>query len=398
MGYFSQSAKPVHLVLKRDKVRDLQRGFPWIYADDLVERPQATAGSLAILKDRSRAILAKGLYDPGSSLSFRVCALGAQRLDDALIESRLASAARFRLGHFDRTINAYRLINGEGDLLPGMVCDRYSDTAVLQFDGLGPAGFWNAQAIADWLLEQAGIQRVYLKSRVKTVPSRFIRGHDVSPLVECQEHGVRFLVDVAHGQKTGFFLDQRENRHLIGQFSGGRTVLNLFGYTGGFSVYAGAHQAAQVTTVDSSQGAVEAATENWKLNRLPLQDHEAVVSDVFDFLKNARASRRLWDLVIVDPPSFASSAKSIDAARTSYQRLFSAAAQVVAPGGCLAASSCSSRIGPSDFLDIVRDAIAQARCRARVLYVAGQPVDHPFPLACREMQYLKFVLMEIFGR
>ena len=193
------------------------------------------------------------------------------------------------------------------------------------------------------------------------------------------------------GQKTGFFLDQRENRKRIGEFSRRRTVLNLFGYTGGFSVYAGLGGASEVVTVDIAKPAIAAAARNWGLNGLDPTAHRGVACDVLEFLREKRTS----DIVVLDPPSFAPSKDKVPQARAAYIKLIEAAAGACRPGGLLAASSCSSHISPEMFLEICVQAISQARRRATVHGTYGQPPDHPFPLACPELRYLKFVLLAL---
>ncbi len=172
-------------------------------------------------------------------------------------------------------------------------------------------------------------------------------------------------------------------------------MLNLFAYTGGFSIYAGVSGAKHVTSVDLAKPAMEDAQVNWRLNELPTQSHETVAADVSEFLDQARATKRLWDLVIVDPPSFAPAARHVEKATSSYQMLFASALGVVAAGGIIALSSCSSHISSEMFFEITEAAASRARRRATVLGVYGQPADHPFPLVCRELQYLKFILLQV---
>jgi 23S rRNA (cytosine1962-C5)-methyltransferase len=202
-------------------------------------------------------------------------------------------------------------------------------------------------------------------------------------------------VDIIQGQKTGFFLDQRENRQLIRQVAAGRQTLNLFGYTGGFSVYAGLGGATHVTTVDLAGPALEAAQQNWQLNQLSPAAHETVKADGFEFLAQAAQQKRRWDLVIVDPPSFAHSRGDVEKAVGAYQSLIGAAAAITRPEGLLAAASCSSHIDLARFLAACEEGISQTRRRATILSITGQPADHPTPLPLPEFRYLKFVLMRV---
>ncbi len=387
----SAEAKPVALVLARNLVRDLKRGHPWVYRDALRGLPAAPPGSPAVLSHGKRAVAARGFYDPKSPLAFRSCSVDGEELDETWARGRLERALGIRLRLFGTggETTAYRLLNGEGDGVPGLVLDRYGDYGVLQFDGAGPEGFWNAEGIANWAAENLGVKHVILKPRKG--PAHALVGELPDRDVAFSENGVLFSADLVKGQKTGFFLDQRENRKRIGELSRGRTVLNLFGYTGGFSVYAGLGGAAEAATVDIAGPAIAAAGRNWDLNGLAPEAHRGVASDALEFLRE----KRTWDIVVVDPPSFAPAKDKVPGARAAYIKLLEAAAGACGPGGHLAASSCSSHISPEMFLEICVQAVSQARRRATVHGVYGQPPDHPFPLACPELRYLKFVLLAL---
>lgn len=387
----------VRLKLTRDRTRTLKQGYPWIYRDWLSDLPPAPVGSRALVRDKDGSLLAFGMYDPTGPLAVRVCAVEKEKLDDDLIRSKLQAALDLRRMLFaGEGTNGFRLLNGEGDGLPGLTCDLYGSHAVLKLDGDAPAGFWNVDAVAGWLVERAGVTDVFLKFRsdAKT-RGRAVRGPVPTNAVEFRENGLRFLANLVDGQKTGFFLDQRDNRARIGELAKGRSVLNLFAYTGGFSVYAAMGGATSVTTVDLAKPAVEDARRNWLLNGLHADRHEAVAADAFEFLEEAKASKRTWDLVVVDPPSFAPAARHVEKAVASYQTLFAAALRVTAPGGIVALSSCSSHVTPEMFFELTEAAVSKARRRAVIMGVHGQPADHPFPLVCRELQYLKFLLLQV---
>ena len=387
---------PVRLKLARDRTRTLKQGYPWIYRDWLKELPHAPVGSRALVRDKDGALLAFGMYDPTGPLAVRVCALEREKLDDELILSKLDTALTLRRTLFSEHTNGFRLLNGEGDGLPGLTCDLYADHAVLKLDGDAPAGFWNVDAVADWLVERLAITNIFLKYRsdAKT-RGRAVRGKVPAEPIRFVENGKRFQANLVEGQKTGFFFDQRDNRARIGELAKGRSVLNLFAYTGGFSIYAGTSGATHVTSVDLAKPAMEEARRNWLLNDLPADRHETVAADVFQFLEDARAAKRTWDLVVVDPPSFAPAERHVEKALASYQTLFASALQSVAPGGTIALSSCSSHISSQMFFELSEAAVSKARRRATVLGVYGQPADHPFPLVCRELQYLKFLLLQV---
>ena len=222
-----------------------------------------------------------------------------------------------------------------------------------------------------------------------------MRGAAPAEPVRFRENGLHFQADLVQGQKTGFFFDQRDNRGRSRRLAKGRSVLNLFAYTGGFSVYAGANGATEVTSVDLAKPAMEEAERNWLLNGLPPERHHASRPTPSSSWRRPGPRKRSWDLVVVDPPSFAPAERHVAKALASYQALFAAALQVLAPGGIAALSSCSSHVSPQMFFELTEAAVSKARRRATVLGVYGQPADHPFPLACRELQYLKFLLLQV---
>src|SRR5688572_19388397 len=213
MSFFSADGqKPVKLNLVRDRTRMLKQGYPWIYRDWLRELPPAPMGSRALVRDRDGSLIAFGMYDPTGPLAVRVCALDRERLDDALILSRLESAHALRRALFDEQTNGYRLLNGEGDGLPGLTCDLYAKHAVLKLDGDAPAAFWDVEAVADWLEERLDITGVFLKFRSDaTCRGRAVRGAMPVEPVRFVENGKQFQADLVQGQKTGFFFDQRDN-------------------------------------------------------------------------------------------------------------------------------------------------------------------------------------------
>jgi 23S rRNA (cytosine1962-C5)-methyltransferase len=389
---------PIDLALGRDRKRSILRGHPWIFADSLREVPKASAGSLGLLRTKDGKVIAQGIYDPGSHLAFRVCAVNPERLNDELLERRILRALEMRELWCPPATNGYRIFNGEGDLLPGLVCDRFGSVCVFQLDGDGPAGFWNIARIAEIVCRRLKLSAAVLKSRARDGGQKrteIISGQcNLSEEHPFQERGMEFRVDLVQGQKTGFFLDQRENRHSIRELSKGKRVLNLFGYNGGFSIAAGLGGARGVDTVDSSAGAIASAVRHWTSNGLSGEGHRGICQDAFEFLAEAETTKMFWDLVVVDPPSFAPGKQHVEAAKEAYIKLFGSAGRVVADHGIAAFSSCSSHISPADFLAICEEAVSNAKRRAIVRLVAGQPFDHPFPLACQELQYLKFVLIE----
>jgi 23S rRNA (cytosine1962-C5)-methyltransferase len=392
---FFTPSKPIHLVLTQDLRWALNKGFPWVYSTALEGLPKAPSGSLALIKDRSGTILARAIYDPHSHLAARILSTKQEPYTSRTVEELLKRAARIRDRMDDNNTNCFRFLNGEGDMLPGVVCDIYYNVAVLRFDGAGPFAFWNAEGFAQWIADRFGLTRVYLRHRNDASHNQTLLGDELGSEVEVLENGRKFVVDFKQGQKTGFFLDQRDNRLLISRYANGRSVLNLFGYTGGFSIYAGTSGASVVTTVDIAQGAIACAERNWALNQPMLGTHHGVVEDVFDYIERQLQLSSQWDMVIVDPPSFAKSESQVSAALLKYETLFARALRLVKPQGIFAAASCSSRVTFSALQERIERAVAQARRKARVLAIQGQPRDHPYPLACEDLRYLKFFLLEI---
>ena len=392
------NAKPVRLKLGKNLTKTIKRGHAWVYADALLDTPPAQPGTPAILLDkRGRKEIGRGYYDPANPIALRICTTQpGVRMDDRWAANQLRQAVQLRQGLFapyDRT-NAFRLINGAGDGLPGLVCDVYGQAAIFAPDGEGPENFYNLEAIGRWLQDALDIQYIFVKSR-QSATTQQILGPELPQPVYFLENGIQFTADLLSGQKTGFFLDQRDNRQRITAFAKDKTVLNLFGYTGGFSVYAGLSGAEHVTTLDTATPALEAASQHWLLNGLPKGKHETSSLDAFDYLEQAAKSGRTWELVILDPPSFASSEKDVQQAVKAYTHLITLGAGVTTPDGILAAASCSSHIPQDLFMEIIEESISRARRKATLLGIHGQPPDHPAPLVMSELRYLKFVLMRL---
>jgi 23S rRNA (cytosine1962-C5)-methyltransferase len=374
--------------LARNLRRSVMRGHPWVYKDALMPVGKVAEAQLCQVQD-TKGELAWAIYDPHGPLSLRILSTDKTPPTQSTFEKRLALAYNLRESIRSKETNAYRLINGEGDLLPGMVCDIYDTTAVLQFDGQGPSEFWDKNFVADWLLNNTEAASVIEKTRrntEKTVDQ--IAGVEFANEVVIRENGAVFKVNLEKGQKTGFFLDQRDNRNYIRQVARNKSVLNLFSYTGGFSIYAGLGLADKVASLDVSKGAIATAEENWALNGLKPSSHFGYAVDVFDYLNG---EKEMWDHILVDPPSMSHSEAQKITAMTKYEEIFSAAAKRVNVQGQLSLSSCSSHISFEDFFTIIDESLSSARRRGRILRVSGQGIDHPFPHACHELRYLKFV-------
>ncbi len=400
--------------------RALRQGHPWLF-DRAVVSQSATGqpGDLAVVFDDRRRFLAIGLYDPASPIRVRVLQHGSPAvIDAAFFAGRLAAAVdrraslltggegvRLIAGPTGGETTGYRLVHGEGDGLPGLVVDRYERVLVVKL------------YTAAWLPHLrdvlAGLDRVAPADAVVLRLSRAVQrqpaalhgladgatlaGTLAANPVIFRENGLLFEADVLHGQKTGFFLDQRENRARVERLAAGRETLNVFAYTGGFSLYAVRGGAPAVVSLDISAPALAAAQRNFDLNRrLPAvaaARHELLVADAFAGLTRLAEDGRRFDLVVVDPPAFAKQQSEIPTALRSYERLAALAVGVVRPGGTLVMASCSSRVSAEDFFAAVRRGAGRA---GRVLHAfdhTGHPIDHPVGFA--EGAYLKCLYAEV---
>lgn len=373
----------------RDRIR---AGHPWLY-DRAVTLPAALAPGdvVDVIDDDGAVAIAYG--DPSSPIRARLLAEPGTIIDSGWTRARAAAAAARRVRDPLLTgCTGRRWIHGEADGCPGLVIDGYDTTAVVVFDGAAAAAFWRPR-IADVLagLAAGGAEFVHVWSRGerKRSDGEPLRGDPPAEIV-IAEDDARFCVDVRAGQKTGFFLDQRDNRRTIRGHAAGQTVLNLFSYTGGFSLHAALGGATRVTSVDIAPMAIAGIERNARLSGLDVAAHECVVADVFDFLARAATQQRRWDLVIADPPSFAPSERAKPAALTAYRRLAAAALAVTAPSGRFALASCSSHVTEADLLELVA---GLAPLRLRIAGGAGS--DHPVLPAFPEGRYLKFLLFDI---
>lgn len=395
--------EPVHPIeLKRDVTKHLKRGHRWIFAN-CFEDTRATKSGLRLLTFKGEA-LALGIWQADTQLRFRVLLLADEpiyrrnniaRTLELYFENQWRKALEIRKT-FDLAItNSFRLINGEGDGLPGLIVDIYNDTAVIKHDHPIMEKIWNAQEIAKKI--QAAypkIRCVYLKRRNDEDEKGVNIIGTLAPEVQFLENGVLFTSNIRDAAKTGFFLDQRDNRKVIQKFSAGKAVLNLFSYTGGFSIFAAKGGAREVTSVDIAKVAIEAVDKNFKINNLKTTHHD-IAADAFEYLEKLNTEKKKYDLVITDPPSFAPNEKSVEQAKAAYTKVFSNSIKLVNNEGLFAASSCSSHISTQEFMEICQESFSRARKRATLVYFGGQPVDHPYPLAMEELRYLKFALFRM---
>jgi 23S rRNA (cytosine1962-C5)-methyltransferase len=377
-------AHPPILTLRKDLTRALRQGHPWVYRDAVHVPLGLASGALVAVADRRGREIAFGYYDATGPIAVRVLDLAPVGDVARLLRKRLCDALAMRRARLDLTAtNAFRWVHGEADRLPGIHVDIYADVVSVRFDGRGSRVCY--RDLPDLLRAGAGGLSVR-----KVIDREARQGHGEE--IEVLENGARFLVDVGRGQKGGLFLDQRENRMAVARRAAGKSLLNLFGYTGGFSVHAALAGALRTDTVDIARPAIAAARLNFERNSLALEAAAFHAEDAFAFLEQAVTRGRAWDIVVSDPPSFAPSQSSLPAARRSYLRLHRLAARVTNRGGLLAAASCSSHVTRGDFLNLVHAGVDQANRRFMLESYAGAGPDHPTRPVFPEGDYLKFAL------
>jgi 23S rRNA (cytosine1962-C5)-methyltransferase len=382
--------------LRKSLERALVSGHPWVFREALTDF-DAAPGEVVTVRDGRGRFVARGIAD-GGAIGVRVFATRDEPVDARLLAVRVREAAALRARVVPADTDAYRLVHGEGDRLPGFVCDVYGAYATVQLDGAG-AEAWRGpflDALAPVLAER-GVETVLVRTGRRAARTvECVRGPQPPPLVAVRERGMTLLVDLVGGQKTGLFLDHRESRAEVRGLARGARVLNLYGYTGGFSIAAGLGGAAGVTTVDIAPRAIELAEETWRRNGLP-DTHRAVVSDVPEFLAAAAARGERWDVVVCDPPSFAPSERALAAALEGYRSLHRACLKVLAPGGLYVAASCSSHVDRDDFDATLRDVPLRPGAVLQVLSRGGGAADHPRLSAFPEGDYLKVVVARVIG-
>jgi len=387
------------LLLKKGREKSLKRRHPWIFSG-AVEKAGGKPGETLLVCDVAGNPLALAAYSPDSQIRARVWSFDVSAsIDKDFFQRRIEKSLKLREQlPASKHTNAMRLIHGESDGLPGLVVDRYADVLVAQFLSAG-AERWR-DAILDSLVQLTGCEAIFERSDAEVrvlegLPPRtgFFRGNRNAARCPIVEYGLNFRVDVEQGQKTGFFLDQRENRQRVRALAEGREVLDAFSYTGGFSLAALAGGAKHVTAVESSAEALEVARENLAAN--PLDSSRIVFekADVFSYQRLLRDRGRRFDLVVLDPPKFAPTAAQAKNAARAYKDINLMALKLLAPGGLLATFSCSGGVSAELFQSIVAGAAVDAGVDARIVERFGAAADHPVALNFPEGDYLKGLLV-----
>ena len=391
----------------------LSQGHPWVYRNQINETGQPRLPNGSWVEVRCGNFRAFGLWEASGPIAIRLFSTqGVPDMGWLLERVSLAWQNRLPLREPALATDAYRLIFGEGDGLPGMTVDLYGQYAVVATYAS------SLESLKPWLVEalHAVVPLKGIVGRSRPVAADDSEAAEASggrdgasevgklqalwgrlPPRELviQEHGLKFKANLFEGQKTGLFLDHRENRHFLAEWAADRQVLNCFSYTGAFSVYAARGGARQIVSCDIAAQATAAAQENFRLNGLDPDPHEFITGDCFELLADYGRQGRRFDLIILDPPSFAHSKKQVYSALRGYHRINQLALSLLEPGGLLASASCTSYVSPEMFREMLAGAAASAGKRLQILHDAGQPLDHPVPAHFLEGRYLKFMLSRV---
>ncbi|MBI3999267.1 MAG: class I SAM-dependent rRNA methyltransferase [Candidatus Omnitrophica bacterium] len=390
--------KTIRVVLKPQKDKPIRAYHPWIFsgAIDLLDDNYQT-GDLVKVYSNDESFLGVGYLNPRSQIAVRMLTFCDEEIDLAFFVKRMEQAKKLREDFLPPRSNAYRLIHSEGDFLPGLIVDRYADYLVTQFLTAGMDAL--KQVILDAMKKVFPSKGIYERDDSEARKQEGLEkslvalsGEDPPDYVEIEEYGNRFLVDVKQGQKTGFFLDQRESRKKVADFSKGKKVLNCFAYSGGFSVYAARAGAESVRSVEIQERALNTMKTNFELNGLMGEHYQFICEDVFDYL---RQDTETYDLAVLDPPAFCRNKNQIMEASRGYKDINLYAMKRIAPGGVLFTSSCSSYIDQDLFQKIVFGAAKDARRNVQIIEKTSHAFDHPINIYHPEGEYLKGLFLRI---
>lgn len=389
------------IIIKANKDGSIRRFHPWVFSGAIHELPKSVEeGEIVAIHTKDGEFLALGHYQIGS-IAVRILSFVERDIDSHFWEERLSAAYNHRksIGLIAEDNNSYRLVFGEGDNLPGLIIDIYGNTAVMQAHSVGMHEARKEITEALQKVTEGSIENIYYKSET-TLPYKAGLGQENGYLlgeydenVVALENGLKFKSDWLKGQKTGFFVDQRDNRSLLEKYAKGRSVLNMFCYTGGFSFYAMRGGAKLVHSVDSSSRAVKLTDENVNLNFPDDPRHTAFAEDAFKFLSNIETDQ--YDLIVLDPPAFAKHRGAIKNALNGYKRINTAAFRKIAKGGILFTFSCSQAISKDQFRLAVFSAAAISGRSVKILHQLSQPADHPINIYHPEGEYLKGLVLYV---
>ncbi len=384
--------------LKPGRERVVHNRHPWLFSNAIAEAT-GKPGEVVAVRAASGELVAWGYFNPASQIRVRLLRWGQEPPDDAWWQAQIERSVGLRAPLLERGYtNAVRLINAESDGLPGLVVDRYDEWLVLQALTRGIEE--RKEELAAMLLDATGARGIWERSdepvrKLEGLAQHagLLAGEPPPDTIEIVENTVRFEVEVKTGHKTGFYLDQRDNRALVGAYAAGKRVLNCFAYTGGFSLYSIFGGATHVTSVDSSLPALELAERNFRLNGLDPDAHEWIAGDVFDLLRHFEREGQTFDLIVLDPPKFAHSQRDVDSACRGYKDINLHAFRLLSPGGLLFTFSCSGLVSPDLFQKVLFGAALDAGVEAQILRPLWQAEDHPVRLAFPEGAYLKGLMV-----
>jgi 23S rRNA (cytosine1962-C5)-methyltransferase len=399
----SRAARYPTISLKPRREAPLLAGHLWVFSGAIhqLSRP-AEAGDIVDVRTGEGAFIGRGYYHPQTDIAVRLLTRDPEEaIDVSFLRRAVRRAATLREAFDHDRTNAFRLINAEGDLLPGLIVDSYAGYLVVQISTAGMERLREplVQALAEELQPPGILLRSDASSRTREGLRREapeVAFGEVPDLIEIRESGLRFLVDTRQGQKTGFFLDQRDKRLALQKYTPGRRVLNCFSYTSAFGVYAAAaNPETQVTSVDVSASALEAARANFTLNGLDPARYEFLAEDVFDYLEAASSRGEQYEVVVLDPPAFAKSQGARSQALRAYRRLNMLGMQVLAPDGILLTCSCSGAVSQDDLLGALEQSAQHIGCQVQVLESFSHSFDHPIHLLMPETAYLKAIFCRV---
>ncbi len=393
----------VILSVRKERVGPLRGRHPWVFSGALTHIPEGLkSGDPVSLIDPAGNFLAQGYFNSYSQIAVRLWGFVKEEPIDAMFfRVRVRAALQTReLFVANVTTNAYRLINAENDLLPGLIVDRYADYLVVQCHTAGIAR-WKEEIVAA-LTAEVKPKGIFERSDVRERKNNTSEGEttigvlygEVPDEISILENGHHFIVQIKSGQKTGFFLDQRDKRHALTKYVKDKKVLNCFSYTGGFSVYALAAGASQVTSVDASVPALEIAEKNIALNKLPEKKSECVAADVKEYLADRAVGE--FDVIILDPPAFVKDRHKVKEGLQGYRKINERALHLLPPGGILVSASCSAHVSLTDFRFMLSEAAARAGRSVQILETYTHGIDHPEMVAFTEGEYLKCLFLRVY--
>lgn len=387
------------LTVKSGKDRALINRHPWLFSGAVKDFPKASDGEIVFVNNNQGQTLASGFYSPNSQIVCRLFEFDDFNSDYTQVEywkNKIEKAKSVREAFIDRSVtNTYRLIHAEGDNFPGVIADVYNETVVLQ---ILIKGTLKLLSVIQKAFNESGFQYLFLRSKNSSRNIELLDqqdgwiGSEGETNVFVEENSLKFHIEIDKGQKTGFFIDQRENRKLLREISKGKNVLNTFSYSGGFSAYALAGGASKVVSVDISKEAIRLCDENIELNFPGTKDHESYAQDCFEFL---RRSEDQYDIIVLDPPAFAKNARSVPNACRGYKDLNLLAFKMIRKNGFILTFSCSQNVDPDLFQKVVFSAAADAKRNVRIVKRLGQPADHPVSIYHPEGEYLKGLLLYV---